>query len=219
MTLAFDVYGKSRHFQYPHTPILVREPISGLNCSSLSLRPVDLLASLVGTDQADPSQPRLLLPGFRRIDHSHRRRISLRWQLGKFHRRDSHPLEQQLASLHPYGGFSPVRLQGRTVRRGLPSGLVCHRPSCPLLPSLFPCSVSEMDALVSTSVRADLPLYPRGPRSGPGYAVPVHPHLTGPIRPTRGHIPPSPFSRLIRDAFAVHIRICLGDPRLVLSFH
>jgi len=76
-----------------------------------------------------------------------------------------------------------------------------------------------MDALVSTSVRADLPLYPRGPRSGPGYAVPVHPHLTGPIRPTRGHIPPSPFSRLIRDAFAVHIRICLGDPRLVLSFH
>jgi hypothetical protein len=48
------------------------------------------------------------------------------------------------------------------------------------------------DALVSTSVRADLPLYPRGPRSGPGYAVPVHPHLRGPIRPTRGHIPTSP---------------------------
>jgi hypothetical protein len=48
------------------------------------------------------------------------------------------------------------------------------------------------DALVSTSVRADLPLYPRGPRSGPGYAVPVHPHLIGPIRPTRGHIPTSP---------------------------
>ena len=91
-----------------------------------------------------------------------------------------------------YGGFSPVRLQGRTVRRGLPSGLVCHRPSCPLLPSSIPCSVSEMDALVSTSVRADLPLYPRGPRSGPGYAVPVHPHLIGPIRPTRRHIPTSP---------------------------
>ena len=55
MTLAFDVYGKSRHFQYPHTPILVREPVSGLNCSSLSLRPVDLLASLVGADQASPA--------------------------------------------------------------------------------------------------------------------------------------------------------------------
>src|SRR5260370_37323537 len=36
------------------------------------------------------------------------------------------------------------------------------------------------------------PLYPRGPRSGPGYAVPVHQHLIGPIRPTRGHIPTSP---------------------------
>ena len=48
------------------------------------------------------------------------------------------------------------------------------------------------DALISTSVRADLPLYPRGPRSGPGYVVPVHPHLIGPIRPTRGHISISP---------------------------
>src|SRR6266496_5892135 len=37
-----------------------------------------------------------------------------------------------------------------------------------------------------------LPLYPRGPRSGPGYAVPVHHHLVGPIRPTHGHILISP---------------------------
>jgi hypothetical protein len=36
------------------------------------------------------------------------------------------------------------------------------------------------------------PLYPRGPRSGPGYVVPVHLHLVGPIRPTRGHISISP---------------------------
>jgi hypothetical protein len=55
-----------------------------------------------------------------------------------------------------------------------------------------PCSVSGGDALVCTSVRRSLPLYPRGPRSGPGYAVPVHHHLVGPIRPTRGHIPTSP---------------------------
>src|SRR4029453_8530831 len=54
MTLAFDTYGKSRHFQTPHTPILVRETLSRLNCSSLSLRPVDLLASLVGADQGYP---------------------------------------------------------------------------------------------------------------------------------------------------------------------
>jgi hypothetical protein len=37
-----------------------------------------------------------------------------------------------------------------------------------------------------TSVRAVKPLYPRGPRSGPGYSVPVHPHLSGPIRPLAG---------------------------------
>ena len=35
-------------------------------------------------------------------------------------------------------------------------------------------------------------LRPRGPRSGPGYAVPVRPRLTGPIRPTRRHIATSP---------------------------
>ena len=54
MTLAFDAYGKSRHFHRPHTPILVREPVSRLDCSSLSLRPDDLLASLVGADQGFP---------------------------------------------------------------------------------------------------------------------------------------------------------------------
>jgi hypothetical protein len=61
--------------------------------------------------------------------------------------------------------------------------LCCHRNSLLCV---------RDDALVSTSVRADLPPYPRGPRSGPGYSVPVHHHLIGPIRPTRGHIPTSP---------------------------
>jgi hypothetical protein len=41
-----------------------------------------------------------LLPGFRRIGHPLRRRLSLRWQLGNFHPRDLHPQEWQLASLH-----------------------------------------------------------------------------------------------------------------------
>ena len=61
--------------------------------------------------------------------------------------------------------------------------LCCHRDSLLCV---------KDDALLSTSVRAGQPLYPRGPRSGPGYSVPVHPHLIGPIRPTRGHIPTSP---------------------------
>src|SRR5499433_3833111 len=35
-------------------------------------------------------------------------------------------------------------------------------------------------------------LLPRGPRSSPGYAVPVYHHLIDPIRPTRRHITTSP---------------------------
>ena len=61
--------------------------------------------------------------------------------------------------------------------------LYCHRDSLLCV---------RDDTLTSTSVRADLPLYPRGPRSGPVYAVPVHRHLVGPIRPTRRYIPTSP---------------------------
>jgi hypothetical protein len=38
--------------------------------------------------------------------------------------------------------------------------------------------------------------HPRGPRSGPGYSVPVRHHLIGPIRPTRGHIAISPHGGL-----------------------
>jgi hypothetical protein len=47
-----------------------------------------------------------------------------------------------------------------------------------------------------------LPLYPRGPRSGPSYAVSAHHHLIGPMRPTCRRISISP-TRLIRDALAV----------------
>jgi transposase len=69
----------------------------------------------------------------------------------------------------------------------------------------------QLDALreLRQAVRKDLlaesrksPLYPRDSRSGPGYVVPVHHHLTGPMRPTRRHISTSP-KRLIRDTFAV----------------
>ncbi len=62
------------------------------------------------------------------------------------------------------------------------------------------------------------PLYPRGPRSGPGYAVPVQSSLSRPHPPhSRAH-PDFAAWRLIRDAIAVPIRIGLGNPRLVLSF-
>ncbi len=58
-----------------------------------------------------PPFRKLLLPGFRRFGRPPRRWISLRCQLGNLHRRDSHPLEWQLASLHDL----PVPAQGAGV--------------------------------------------------------------------------------------------------------
>ena len=92
-------------------------------------------------------------------------------------------------------GFPSVRLQGRNIRRSLPVGPVCHRPSCSQLPPFIPVQCQERWSLGAPPCERQ-PLYPRGPRSGPGYAVPVHHHLLGPIRPSREHIPTSPQSGL-----------------------
>jgi hypothetical protein len=51
------------------------DAISELHYGLLSLRPVDLLAPLSELTGTCPSQRGLLLPGFRRIGHPHRRRI------------------------------------------------------------------------------------------------------------------------------------------------
>lgn len=59
----------------PHTPILVRETISGLNYGSLSLRPADLFALLSELTRLSPCQRGLVLPGFRRFGRPRRRRI------------------------------------------------------------------------------------------------------------------------------------------------
>ena len=59
-----------------------------------------------------------------------------------------------------------------------------------------------------------LTLYPRDPRSGPGYSVPVHPHLTGPMRPTRRNSSISPQSGLYAlPLLCVQLRR-LGNPRV-----
>jgi hypothetical protein len=60
-------------------------------------------------------------------------------------------------------------------------------------------------------------LYPRGPRSGLGSSVPVHQRLKRPPPPHSGAHPDFADLRLIRNAFAVLVR--LGDPRVVPSFH
>ena len=61
-----------------------------------------------------------------------------------------------------------------------------------------------------------LPLCPRGPRSGPGSSVPVHPRLIGPIRPTRRRIPTSPLCGLYQMPSLCTLR--LGDLRVVPRF-
>ena len=57
-----------------------------------------------------------------------------------------------------------------------------------------------------------LPLYPRDPRSGPGYVVPVHHHLTGPMRPTPRPSPISPHGGLYALSSLCVIARRLGDP-------
>ena len=89
-------------------------------------------------------------------------------------------------------GFPQYGFKAGISDKAFPKNLVCHRPSCPLLSPCTPCSVSGTMRDSAPPCERTHPLYPRGPRSGPGYAVPVHLHLIGPIRPTRGHIPTSP---------------------------
>ena len=103
----------------------------------------------------------------------------------------------------PYGGFSPIRLQGRTVRRGLPNDIS--------LPSPFVLFCYHRDSLLcvrgnglmSTSVQADPPALPQGPslRSGlccPGPSSLNRPHV--PHWPTRRNFPAL---RVMCPAFAV----------------
>jgi len=97
---------------------------------------------------------------------------------------------------------------------------VCSRPSCPSLAYRSPRSEPRDAARLDTSVRAAHPLYPRGPRSGPGSSVPIHPHLIDPIRPTRQHISTSPlaaYMRCLRCASELKLQR-LGDQRVVPCF-
>ena len=62
-----------------------------------------------------------------------------------------------------------------------------------------PCCIREIPVLCQGRMRIEAPpfeqpqpLYPRGPRSEAGFAVPLHLHLSGPIRPTHRHISTSP---------------------------
>src|SRR5258708_37797491 len=71
-----------------------------------------------------------------------------------------------------YGGFSPVRLQGRFIRRGLPPRhikpwrAVCVRPSCSSLSSSFSSYCAEETLrFCAPPFKRPSSLCPRGPRS------------------------------------------------------
>ena len=103
----------------------------------------------------------------------------------------------------PYGGFSPVRLQGWLVGRCLPARRRRLTPRGLLPPFVHPVAGHALPPCVGTwarwctAIRArKVSLYPRGPRSGPGCSVPVHHHLIGPMRPARRHIATSPHGGL-----------------------
>jgi hypothetical protein len=100
----------------------------------------------------------------------------------------SPPLKFRTAGFPQYGFKAGISDKAFPKNPGLPSSFV------PTAFTVYSLLWVRDDARFGTSVRAHHPLYPRGPRSGPGYAVPVHHHLVGPIRPTRGHIPTSPSS-------------------------
>jgi hypothetical protein len=69
----------------------------------------------------------------------------------------------------PYGGFSPVRLQGRPIRRCLPSEapncrahLVCIPLSRSSLPNLFPPLGVGAVVRLSAAIRATMVALPQG---------------------------------------------------------
>jgi hypothetical protein len=102
------------------------------------------------------------------------------------------PLKSRTVSFPQYGfkaGLSDGAFPSSARSSRRPG---CVRPSCSSLAASLPRSVSGTHRAWALPCERLLPLYPRGPRSGPGYSVLVHQRLIGPMRPTCGHISTSP---------------------------
>ena len=112
------------------------------------------------------------------------------------------PRSFRTAGFPQYGwkaGLSSGAFLGSRQLKPLPAYAVqhpvCIRSSCAVeFTTIVPhCVGSKCRSRTALEV---LHLRPRGPRSRPGYAVPVRHHLCDPIRPTRGHIALSPHGGL-----------------------
>jgi hypothetical protein len=112
------------------------------------------------------------------------------------------PLSFRTAGFPQYGwkaGFPSGAFLGRQRLKPAPG---MHRPTSSLHPPFVRLVVTTVvphcvgpQTRLHTAIRWVLH-HPRGPRSGPGYSVPGHHHLIGPIRPTRRHIAISPHGGL-----------------------
>jgi hypothetical protein len=102
----------------------------------------------------------------------------------------------------PYGGFSPVRLKGWNIRRGLPRFRVCLRPSCGLPPSRFPAQCQGR--WVSSAPPCErFSALPQGPSLRSGLCCPGPSSLNWPHAPHSPAHPDFAARRFIQDAFAV----------------
>ena len=72
---------------------------------------------------------------------------------------------------------------------------------------------------LGAAIRATLGALPQGSSLRSGLFCPGPSSLSRPHPPQLRARPDFAALRFIRDAFAVHVRPCLGDPLLVLSFH
>jgi hypothetical protein len=128
------------------------------------------------------------------------------------------PLKSRTAGFPQYG-FKVGISDGPSCQLRVRRVAVCIRPSCTSLPIALTAVQSPGSRCADAPpFKRLMPLYPRGPRSGPGYSVPVHHHLAGPMRPTHRHSSISPQSGLYALPSLCARLQRLGDPRVVPCF-
>ena len=133
----------------------------------------------------------------------------------------SSPLRFRTASFPQYGskaGLSVGAFPSACRLSPLPAcpvrSRVCVRRSRPPWPHQTLAQSRGSRLGVTPPCERHPPLYPRGPRSGPGCSVPVHRRLIGPPHSRARRVFPA--VPVMLDAFAVRER--LGDPRVVPCF-
>ncbi len=99
----------------------------------------------------------------------------------------SAPLKFRTVSFPQYGFKAGFQLEPSSWDTNITYPASLLPPFVFAIASMTVRAVSEILVWPNTAMRA-LPLYPRGPRSGPGCSVPVHHRLFDPIRPTGRHI-------------------------------